>query len=114
MGYKGIVWAIANSTIGMMLESAVILSKILNPATEEVLAEVPLANETDILMAVDAANRAFKGWRWVLGLERAELLQDVARKIRERLVNDSDLRPLVESEATNTKRRCATLNAASP
>ena len=48
-------------------------STILNPATEEELALVPMADESDAAVAVNDARRAFSEWRWVTGLERAEM-----------------------------------------
>ncbi len=36
---------------------------VVNPATEEVFAEVPRASQADLDMAVGAARRAFKKWR---------------------------------------------------
>ncbi len=36
---------------------------VLNPATGEVLAKVPLSDASDVLAAVDAASAAFPGWR---------------------------------------------------
>lgn len=37
--------------------------EVLNPATGEVLAEVPLEGGEDVMMAVDAAQKAFEGWK---------------------------------------------------
>ncbi len=48
---------------------------VINPATEEVLAKVPRANEEDINKAVDAAHEAFKTWSEASLNERIEYLQ---------------------------------------
>ena len=56
---------------------------VLDPATEEILAHVPRANAADAAIAVEAARVAFDQWRWIPGVERAELLQEAARKVRE-------------------------------
>ena len=54
---------------------------ILNPATEEVIEQVPSGNEADAHKAIAAAKAAFQEWRWTPGLERAEMLHQVARKM---------------------------------
>ena len=46
----------------------------LNPATGEVLAEVPLAGEQEVSAAVDAATRAFRTWRDTAPTQRAARL----------------------------------------
>jgi betaine-aldehyde dehydrogenase len=52
-----------------------------NPATEEIIAEVPDASDGDIDNAVQAAQRAQREWRRVDALERAELLHECARRL---------------------------------
>lgn len=56
--------------------------QVLNPATEEVLDNVPNGNEADARKAVAAARRAFADWRWVPAVERAEMMHEAARKLR--------------------------------
>jgi phenylacetaldehyde dehydrogenase len=46
----------------------------LNPATGEVLAEVPLARQAEVDAAVAAAKRAFRGWRETAPTQRAAML----------------------------------------
>ncbi|CAB4690897.1 unannotated protein [freshwater metagenome] len=59
--------------------------KTVNPATEEVLAEVAEADEADIDAAVKAARRAYeKVWGPMPGKERAKYLYRIARIIQER------------------------------
>jgi aldehyde dehydrogenase (NAD+) len=59
--------------------------KTLNPATEEVLAEVGTADESDVDRAVAAARRAFeKTWGPMPGAERAKYLFRIARIVAER------------------------------
>jgi aldehyde dehydrogenase (NAD+) len=56
-----------------------------NPATEEVLAEVAEASEADVDRAVSAARAAFEGvWGRMKGSERAKYLYRIARIIQER------------------------------
>jgi aldehyde dehydrogenase (NAD+) len=59
--------------------------KTINPATEEVLAEVAEANEADVDLAVKAARRAYtRVWGRMSGAERAKYLYRIARIIQER------------------------------
>jgi aldehyde dehydrogenase (NAD+) len=59
--------------------------KTANPATEEVLAEVAQAGESDVDRAVQAARRAFtEVWGPMPGAERAKYLYRIARLIQER------------------------------
>jgi acyl-CoA reductase-like NAD-dependent aldehyde dehydrogenase len=79
-------------------------SGVVNPATEETLAEVPLSAAADAARAAGAAARAFEEWRWVSGLERAEMLHEAARKIRDnfdeiaQLLTLEEGKPLPENE----------------
>ena len=59
--------------------------KTINPATEEVLAEVAEANEADVDRAVKAARKAYnRVWGRMPGRERAKYLYRIARIIQER------------------------------
>ncbi|PXY17289.1 betaine-aldehyde dehydrogenase [Prauserella sp. PE36] len=59
--------------------------KSVNPATEEVLAEVGTASASDVDAAVKAARKAYdKTWRRMPGTERAKYLFRIARLIQER------------------------------
>ncbi|GAB3966079.1 aldehyde dehydrogenase family protein [Actinoallomurus acanthiterrae] len=59
--------------------------KTVNPATEEVLAEVAEADEADVDRAVAAARRAYEGtWSKLPASERAKYLFRIARLIQER------------------------------
>jgi malonate-semialdehyde dehydrogenase (acetylating)/methylmalonate-semialdehyde dehydrogenase len=49
-------------------------AEVLNPATGETLARVPLSNEADVVAAVDAATTAFPGWRQTPPEERIQYL----------------------------------------
>jgi betaine-aldehyde dehydrogenase len=54
-----------------------------NPATEEIIAEVPDASAADIDRAVDAARKSQPAWRRTAALERAELLHECAAGLLE-------------------------------
>ncbi|RSM39822.1 betaine-aldehyde dehydrogenase [Amycolatopsis balhimycina DSM 5908] len=59
--------------------------KTINPATEEVLAEVGTASKSDVDIAVKAARKAYAGvWSKMPGTERAKYLFRIARLIQER------------------------------
>src|ERR1700750_3095355 len=57
--------------------------EIENPATEEIIAEVPDVGAADMDRAVDAARRAPREWRAGDGLERAGLLHRCADRLEE-------------------------------
>ncbi|HYS70432.1 MAG TPA: aldehyde dehydrogenase family protein [Gemmatimonadaceae bacterium] len=56
----------------------------INPATEEVLAEIALANQADVDAAYQAAQRAFGAWSKLPGVERGKYLYRIARLIQDR------------------------------
>jgi betaine-aldehyde dehydrogenase len=74
-----------------------------DPATEEVIGQAPLGNEEDARRAIAAANTAFREWRKVTAHDRAHMLHEVARNIRERteelatLLTQEGGKPLVEN-----------------
>jgi succinate-semialdehyde dehydrogenase/glutarate-semialdehyde dehydrogenase len=57
---------------------------IVNPATEEVIGDVPLATTADLDRALDAAARGFHGWRATPVTERTRILHTAADLIAER------------------------------
>jgi acyl-CoA reductase-like NAD-dependent aldehyde dehydrogenase len=58
--------------------------KTVNPASEEVLAEIAEADESDVDKAVKAARKAHRTWGRMPGAERAKYLFRIARIIQER------------------------------
>ncbi|AMO71257.1 NAD-dependent succinate-semialdehyde dehydrogenase [Sphingorhabdus sp. M41] len=58
--------------------------KVVNPATEEVIGELPLADAADLDRALEVAERGFKIWRNSSAQERAAVLQGAARLMLER------------------------------
>ncbi len=74
-----------------------------DPATEALIDQAPLGSEEDARRAISAANAAFKSWRTTSAHEKAELLHEVARKIRERTEDLATLltreggKPLIEN-----------------
>jgi succinate-semialdehyde dehydrogenase / glutarate-semialdehyde dehydrogenase len=58
--------------------------KVINPATEEVIGELPLADAADLDRALATAERGFKIWRNSTAQQRAAVLQGAARLMLER------------------------------
>ncbi len=58
--------------------------KTINPASEEVLAEIALGGPEDVDRAVASARQAFERWSTLPGAERAKYLFRIARIIQER------------------------------
>jgi aldehyde dehydrogenase (NAD+) len=56
----------------------------INPATEEVLAQIALANQADVDAAYQAAQKAFTPWSKLAGSERGKYLYRIARLIQDR------------------------------
>jgi succinate-semialdehyde dehydrogenase/glutarate-semialdehyde dehydrogenase len=78
---------------------------VINPATEEVLADVAYGGRAETRRALEAAQRAMPGWMKLTAWDRAKVLKKTAELMRERV--DSIARtltleqgkPLVESKA---------------
>ncbi len=74
-----------------------------NPATEEIIDDVPRARAEDADRAVLAALQAQDDWRFVPGIEKCELLHGAARNIREHreriatLLTQEGGKPLIEN-----------------
>lgn len=64
---------------------------ILNPATGEVLGEVPSSSAADVDAAVQAARAAFGGWAGITPRERSEILHRVADIVEENIDELSEL-----------------------
>lgn len=57
---------------------------VTNPRTNEALLEVPVANETDLDDAVEAARIAFGSWKLVPANKRQEYLLKLANELERR------------------------------
>ncbi len=55
-----------------------------NPYTEAIMAEVATPSAEQLDAAVVAAGEAFRGWASTPAIERAEMLHEVARRLRDR------------------------------
>src|SRR5215210_2879113 len=56
---------------------------VINPATEESIEEIGTSSREDLDRAAQRARQAFKEWRGISGLERAELLHEKANDLRQ-------------------------------
>ena len=68
--------------------------EVLNPATGEVIAEVPRGSEADVERAVDAARKALPDWLEKTPKDRMELLLKLADVIDEHAEPADRPRPL--------------------
>lgn len=73
--------------LGLLIDGAWITQgrttqPVVDPATGEVIASLPLATAADIDAAADAAARAFPAWSRTPAIERAQVLQRIATLIR--------------------------------
>src|SRR2546427_1008846 len=57
--------------------------QVVDPATEEVVDVVPKGGPAEVERAVDAAKRAFRGWKRTPALARAEMLVETGRRLRQ-------------------------------
>ena len=57
---------------------------VINPATEEIIGELPHASRADLDRALAAAERGFALWRATAPQERAKVLKRAADLLRER------------------------------
>ncbi|HVA66751.1 MAG TPA: aldehyde dehydrogenase family protein [Elusimicrobiota bacterium] len=60
---------------------------VVNPATEEAVGEIPDQGTADIARAVARAKKAWEPWRKTPAHERAQMLEEVARRIEDRAQN---------------------------
>src|SRR5437660_2425208 len=58
--------------------------KVINPATEEAIAEVAFGGREDCARAIDAAHKAMPAWMKLSPWDRAKLLKKTAELMRER------------------------------
>lgn len=70
---------INNQWAGLDAESKI---EVHNPATEEVLDQVPMGSVADVQQAVNAAKTGFEHWRKTPAVERAALLHEASAKMR--------------------------------
>jgi succinate-semialdehyde dehydrogenase/glutarate-semialdehyde dehydrogenase len=80
------------------------LMRVNNPATGEVLADLPDASRDDVVKAVEVAAKAFKTWAALPGLERGKILRRVFELMTQRrddlarLVTEENGKPFEEAK----------------
>lgn len=78
---------------------------VINPATEEVLAEVAYGTRAEVRRAIEAAHRALPGWMKLTAWDRGKILKKTADLMRERVdaiartLTLEQGKPLAESKA---------------
>ena len=68
---------------------------VVNPATAEVISEVPSGTEADVESAVQAASRAQQAWRKLPAIVRAGYLKEIAQQVRK---NRDELAAVITEE----------------
>ena len=61
------------------------VGQVVNPATAEVLAEVPMSTEQEVQAAIQAANDAFEEWRETPPVNRARYLLRLPGRVEEQI-----------------------------
>src|SRR5690625_7163541 len=76
----------------------------MNPATGEKLVEVPLSTEKEVDQAVQAAKKAQKEWALVPAPQRAEIMYEVGRLMKEKKEEISQLLTLENGKVLEEAR----------
>jgi acyl-CoA reductase-like NAD-dependent aldehyde dehydrogenase len=81
-------------------------TQVINPATEDVIAEVAVGNASDVQEAVSAAHNSFeKGeWRYKDPAERSRIMLDVLKKFREK---GQGILPIEVANSGATIKQCS-------
>src|SRR6516162_715025 len=69
---------------------------VINPATEEVIAEIAYGGRAETKRALEAAHRAMPGWMKLTSWDRAKVLKKTAELMRER--SDAIARTLTQEQ----------------
>ncbi|HET9783224.1 MAG TPA: aldehyde dehydrogenase family protein [Candidatus Dormibacteraeota bacterium] len=85
LSIRGIVPAQAQNELGFACEYCFVGVKVIEPATEQVLADVPEAGVADADAAVARAKAAFPAWRAVTPHDRAKLMRRFALEVESAL-----------------------------
>ena len=57
---------------------------VVNPATQEVIGQLPMATQADLDSALESAAKAFESWKKTSPMQRSEILRKVAQLSRDR------------------------------
>jgi acyl-CoA reductase-like NAD-dependent aldehyde dehydrogenase len=94
--------------------------RVIDPASGEVIAEVPRCAEEVVDRAVEAASRAFEGWFETTPAERAEMLHRLADVLQEnaeelaRLKSKDVGKPITSARAGCARLACHSQNTKLP
>jgi len=85
--------------------------KVVNPATEEVIARIPGCGEADAAAAVAAARRAFDGWARTAPAERGAVLARIASGLEARA---EEMARTITAEVGMPAKLCGRIQVAGP
>ena len=85
--------------------------EVVDPATEEVLGELPHATTADLDRALEAARRSFPSWRAVPPHERGRILRRAAELLRERSEHVARIATMEEGKPLAESRREVEMSA---
>jgi acyl-CoA reductase-like NAD-dependent aldehyde dehydrogenase len=98
-------WVSTNGRSSMAAPRTQTVMESINPATEQVIARLPVHGEGQVHTALDQAQRAFRFWRATSFHERANLMRQAARYLRDQKTRLAGLmtaemgKPIVDAEA---------------
>jgi len=98
------VLAVRNYVAGEWTESKGELVDVVNPATEKVLARVPISTKDEINAAVEAAKEAFPTWRTTTPLARVRLLFRMKEIMEERFEELSRIQTMEHGKTIDESR----------
>lgn len=78
---------------------------VINPATEAVLGQLPVASEADVERAARAAERSFPAWRDMSAYDRAKILFCTGEVLRDRVERIARLMTLEQGKPLNQARQ---------
>jgi succinate-semialdehyde dehydrogenase/glutarate-semialdehyde dehydrogenase len=84
---------------------------VLNPASEEVLGQLPHASKADLERALEAAKRSFPAWRAKAPHERGKILRRAAELLRERTETIARIATMEEGKVLSETRWEVALSA---
>ncbi len=84
---------------------------VVDPATETILAQLPLASRDELAQAAESARRGFALWRAKSALERCNILRSAAQTIRDRAKTIAQVLTLEQGKPLAEALREVTLSA---
>ena len=81
-----------------------VMQPVINPATEEVIGQLPHASKADLDRALEAAQRSFPTWRAKPPHERGKILRRAAELLRERTETIARIATMEEGKVLSETR----------